>query len=201
MSYNPNIPQATDDLSVSQGQLLGNFQQLDTIFGIEHYPYSNLTSNVGFHNQVTTPNYVANPPTGNPPVTTTAPIFYGFTIGNADLQFSRGINNAVPSPLTRVNSPATPVPLGPSNTGDIFDFTGLTNAAFSMVAYDSTTLSSLRQGWGFWNGTAFSPFIMSANALSPPLVFQSTGNILQVLNQSVGSLNNVYWSLEFWRLA
>lgn len=36
MSYNPAIPQATDRPSVSQGQILTNFNQINTQFGIEH---------------------------------------------------------------------------------------------------------------------------------------------------------------------
>jgi hypothetical protein len=32
MSYNPNIPQPTDNISVSQGQILTNFTQLNQVF-------------------------------------------------------------------------------------------------------------------------------------------------------------------------
>ena len=36
MSYQPNIPQATDRPSVSQGDILTNFQELNTQIGTEH---------------------------------------------------------------------------------------------------------------------------------------------------------------------
>ena len=36
MSYLPNIPQASDNPSVSQGDLLGNFQSLNTAFNLNH---------------------------------------------------------------------------------------------------------------------------------------------------------------------
>lgn len=49
MSYNPNIPQATDDLSDSQGDILQNFLALDTSFGRDHLPFSNLTADNGKH--------------------------------------------------------------------------------------------------------------------------------------------------------
>jgi len=52
MSYSPNMPLATDDPSVSQGQLLTNFAQLNTIFNTDHVTYDALADN-GEHLQVT----------------------------------------------------------------------------------------------------------------------------------------------------
>lgn len=40
MTYSPNIPQATDIPSQSQAQLLTNFQQLNTIFDLNHVTYN-----------------------------------------------------------------------------------------------------------------------------------------------------------------
>lgn len=58
MSYNPNIPQSTDPISQSQSQILTNFSQANTAFGIDH---TNLAtaSNQGFHKQVTYQNVSA----------------------------------------------------------------------------------------------------------------------------------------------
>jgi hypothetical protein len=36
MPYNQNIPQATDNPSQSQAQLLGNFQEIQTLIGVNH---------------------------------------------------------------------------------------------------------------------------------------------------------------------
>ncbi len=47
--YLPDIPQATDLISVSQGQLLTNFQTLNTGFGIDHYEFNNATTDRGKH--------------------------------------------------------------------------------------------------------------------------------------------------------
>lgn len=44
MTFNPNIPQATDLISVSQGQLLTNNQQLDTLFDIDHVTWDDATT-------------------------------------------------------------------------------------------------------------------------------------------------------------
>lgn len=49
MSFNPNIPQSTDDLSDSQGDLLQNNLALDASFGRDHLPFSNLTADNGKH--------------------------------------------------------------------------------------------------------------------------------------------------------
>ena len=45
MTYTANTPQSSDDPSVSQGQLLTNFQQLDTVFGNNHVAYSAASDN------------------------------------------------------------------------------------------------------------------------------------------------------------
>jgi len=44
MTYNPNIPNASDILSVSQGQLKTNFQQVNTIFSKNHVTFNNATT-------------------------------------------------------------------------------------------------------------------------------------------------------------
>lgn len=51
--YTPNIPQPSDDPSVSQNQILENFQTLDTAFSQDHGAYNSATE--GLHHQVTFP--------------------------------------------------------------------------------------------------------------------------------------------------
>ena len=51
MTYNPNIPQASDRPSISQGQLLINAQQLNNIFNVNHSAFASLT-NAGKHTYV-----------------------------------------------------------------------------------------------------------------------------------------------------
>lgn len=53
MAYNSNIPQPTDQLSVSQGDLLANFQALATILNPN-------TGSATFINQVAAPTFPAN---------------------------------------------------------------------------------------------------------------------------------------------
>lgn len=64
MVYNPNIPQGTDNLSTSQAQMLDNFGQLNTQFGIDHIPFNNSGVNgTGFHKKVTFSTVLAADPT------------------------------------------------------------------------------------------------------------------------------------------
>jgi hypothetical protein len=58
MTFTPNIPQATDDPSVSQGQILSNFQVLNNVYGTigDHYPWTDTNGGeIGKHAKVTFP--------------------------------------------------------------------------------------------------------------------------------------------------
>lgn len=56
MTFDPAIPQATDLLSNSQQDLLDNFSQLNTQFGIDHTAFNTGSGNGdGFHKKVTFP--------------------------------------------------------------------------------------------------------------------------------------------------
>lgn len=52
MSYNANIPQATDLISQSQGQLLNNFSQANIAFGVDHTAFD-VAANQGKHKKAT----------------------------------------------------------------------------------------------------------------------------------------------------
>jgi hypothetical protein len=62
MTYNPNIPNATDNISVSQNDLKINFQQLENIFDNDHYTWDfATTANRGAHRQVNFKLPIADP--------------------------------------------------------------------------------------------------------------------------------------------
>lgn len=64
MTFNPNIPQANDIISSSQPQILTNFSQLNTLFGIDHVEYNNATAaNRGKHTKITYVQQGADPAT------------------------------------------------------------------------------------------------------------------------------------------
>lgn len=53
ITYNPSIPQATDLISQSQGQILANFGQLNSQFGVDHTAFNTGSGNGdGFHKKV-----------------------------------------------------------------------------------------------------------------------------------------------------
>lgn len=65
MTYNPNIPQGSDNLSASQVQLLANMGQLNSQFGIDHVAFNTGSGNgTGFHSKVTLLEQVSDPATG-----------------------------------------------------------------------------------------------------------------------------------------
>ncbi len=51
--FNPDIPQSQDDLSVSQGDLLTNFTQLNTQFSVNHVAFNDAGADKGKHKFVT----------------------------------------------------------------------------------------------------------------------------------------------------
>jgi len=60
MAYNENIPQATDKLSVSQGQLLANFQAIKTLIDVNHEDFA--VAAQGKHKQVDFTDQTSNLP-------------------------------------------------------------------------------------------------------------------------------------------
>ena len=64
MTFNPNIPQPNDIPSQSQAQILTNFQQLNTVFDVDHVPFNDGTAaNRGKHDQSTYIELGADPTT------------------------------------------------------------------------------------------------------------------------------------------
>ncbi len=56
ITYNPAIPQPTNLISASQPQVLTNFAQLNTQFGVDHSPfYTGSGNGTGLHKKVTSP--------------------------------------------------------------------------------------------------------------------------------------------------
>lgn len=132
MTYNPNIPQATDNPSTSQGQILSNFQQLNDQFGTDlttgnggdHILFSS-TINNGAHNRVK----FLDQSGASTPVKQAGPnqiLFYGKT------------NSGVTMPYyTRDNIPLNPA-MGPSNEWPVSPIKAY--ASFTTVAATGTSV-------------------------------------------------------------
>lgn len=67
MTFNAAIPQSSDDPSVSQGQILTNFSELDTVFDVDHVPFtSGVGAGGGRHDRVVFNNVAAAPGLASP---------------------------------------------------------------------------------------------------------------------------------------
>lgn len=199
-----NIPQPGDLLSFSQGQLLSNNAALSSIFGIDHYPFVDTSASQGFHNKVTTPLIGG----GTHPTTVANPVFYGMTetqVGSSLpiglIEYSRGPNNAVPSPVTTMQSSATAIVLAPTATTNVIDFTGLARCYGMLYAGDlnSVDVSAPYNMVAFvsWTGT-----VITISLIVQPNVAQilpsKLGNILQIKAGTV-SVTGLYWTFQLLR--
>jgi hypothetical protein len=52
MSYQPNIPTGSVPLNQDYLNIKGNFQQLDTVYTIDHVPYTDTSSELGYHTAI-----------------------------------------------------------------------------------------------------------------------------------------------------
>lgn len=99
MSFNKNIPQPTDRLAKSQQDLLSNNLQLNTSFGINHYPFDDVTSNNGKHTYVQLVNRLLIPPMLSAGEDT---LYTKATTGQGELYFTRD-NSGVEVQMTNLN--------------------------------------------------------------------------------------------------
>lgn len=202
MVYTRNQPISMDDLDISQPFLATNTNAADDSFGIDHYQFSDLTVNNGFHNKVTTPVFVDSPPTGLPPVTVANPVLYGFqnSANVGVLQYTRGPNNAVPTPLTSLQAPAAGINLPNGNTSDVLDFNGLPGTLCKLYAASMTATPASNEFYVVWNGTTLTS-ISPVSSSAVRIQAQASGTILQIKNSSGSNLTSVVWTLEFKRIS
>jgi len=198
--YQPGIPTGTVDLDVDYLNIQGNFTQANVVYGTDHYPFNNATSNQGFHNLVTTPPVVNSPPDGLPPTTTANPKIYAYQQypSMGVLHYSRGPTNAVPTALTSIHSSSTPISLIAGATTNVLDFTGFSFAICRIIAMNDVAAankSQLEQNI-YWSQNVFSGFLAQINLLKAT----NSGNILQIQNNTAGTLSNVYWTLQIIRI-
>lgn len=200
MPFLNNIPQPGDKLKNSQGQLLGNNQQLDASFLIDHYTFSDATTDNGKHHQVTTIDQVTAPT-----IIADEPKMYGLKQAGSNLpviQYSRYWNSAlmigsVPTPLTALQSPATPLTINSASNATLFDFSGIARA-FGFLYAGDTALNNFNATPFMWTGTVFRFF--EAQSGASPLQFLDGGaGLLLVRNNAGFAQNNVYWTIELKR--
>lgn len=198
MPFTRDIPQANDLISVSQSQILNNFNGSDDSFGIDHYAFSNTSGNSGFHNKVTQPLIVGSVH----PTTTTNPVIYAMqdSTNLGVIQYSKGPSDAIPSPITFLQSPTAPIVMNPGDTINIFNFTDLSRAFCSLrvgnfevgqLTLNSSEVMFVNNGFFAFNSYANSGSILGIT---------SSGRRLQVINNTGLTLNQVRWTLQFYRV-
>jgi len=95
MAYDQNIPQPTDTPAASQPQLLANFQEINTLLGVNHVAFN--LADQGKHKWVTFPEQVVAPAT----LATEVALFgiQSAETGIEELTYRRA-NNGVQIPIT-----------------------------------------------------------------------------------------------------
>lgn len=124
MTYLPNIPQPTDNLSVSQGNIQGNFAQSNTLFSIDHLPFTDASDEQGYHLLLHQGAGLANPVSG--------PTFRTKTLDNGTLDNFPGsiskVNQLFPANYTPVymagNGPTDTQLFTKTGNGTVFQLTG-----------------------------------------------------------------------------
>ncbi len=199
MAFNKNIPQPNDDLSVSQVDLLNNNMQLNTSFGIDHYPFDDITVNNGFHNVVTEPLIIGSPPAHPATSATVCKIYTMKDSTNLPLlQYSRGASNAVPSPITNISNPLGGSSITGGATINLLDCTGLSMAFFNFYTFIKDVNNQQYTATIFFDGTGFRKFEVypAGGNVSTVLHIVFSGKIIQLMKPGVTATNTLYWTLE-----
>lgn len=199
--YQPGIPTGTVNLDVDYQNLQGNFEQANIVYGTDHYPFDNASPNLGRHNLVTTPPVVNNPPDGLPPSTPAGVCkFYGFQPYSAIglLQFSRGPNNAIPTPLTSLNG--GPISINSTETANIIDLAGVTRCMLMLSGFnDAPLLADKKPLNGF---VVFSQGTSNLNSIggAGSMFAVMTGTVLGIRNATPSTAGAYYWTITFIRI-
>jgi len=98
MTYNPSIPQANDDPTISQAQLLANFGIWNSSFSANHIPLTS-GANQGFHTSIFFPTPLGSDPNLSAPISSLYPKSNGTT---NELFFQNGATSANVKQLTNL---------------------------------------------------------------------------------------------------
>lgn len=103
MTYNPSIPQATDLISNSQAQILANFSQLNTQFGVDHVAFNTGSGNGdGTHKHITFDN-APTEPTVSGTISSIFPLLVG---SNQELFFKNAGSEYNATGKTQITGPS-----------------------------------------------------------------------------------------------
>lgn len=198
--YQPGIPTGTVNLDVDYLNLQGNFQQANIVYGTDHYPFDNATPNQGFHNLVTTPPVVNNPPDALPPATAAGILkLYAYQRYPAFgiLQWSRGPSNAIPTPLTSLHG--GPVSIASLATANIIDLAGMTRVMLMLSGFNDAPTSAEKKPLNAF--VAFSQGTSNVTAGGAGSMFAvMNGTVLGIRNATGTTAGSYYWTITFIRI-
>ncbi len=162
MTFNPNIPLATDFQDESQAQLLANNIALDASFENDHTRFSDTTANNGLHKQVTLYQVEADPALSFP-----ATMLYSKNVG------------VTPNRLTNLYYATNPE----TGSASYLQMTNLTPIAFANTGvgkgtgYVLLTPWNIVYMWGTTNVPIQSPVIVFPVAVFPAGLTNSTYSV------------------------
>lgn len=206
MTFTPSTPLETDFIDESQPILRANFEELDAVFDVDHYKFSDATGDKGKHNSVTTPNQGSHLSTA-----ANEPKFYGYqrASGLGVMQWSRPGSDGTPTPLTNFSGTIASLTTASAGTA-ILNFAGLARTSgFLHISADAGTHNNIGQIYPvLFNGVRLVMSISGSvneplgllNPGSPTIyMFRNGDDELRV--QAVNAtLTNVWWTLSFERL-
>lgn len=166
MVFNPNIPQASDPLSISQGDLLQNNTDLEAWSDVDHFPFSDAGSDLGKHDKVTLPERAA-PTTGADELA-----MYSKDVAGSTELFVRKESNGVEIQMTSGTAPAGLIAYAQTNLAGVLQGTPLGIASV-------TVLTSSTFQFNFTTAQATSTYVVNATTVLSSVVTPSTAVVSQ----------------------
>lgn len=192
MTYTRNIPISGDSLGGTRDRIRTNFQQIDTVMAVNHVAFN--SSGEGKHKFVQTPDQTADVASGvNEPVLYAKSIF-GTNLGV--LQYSRGGSNAVPTPVTNLQSTSAPLNLAGSTALSVFDYVNIPRSMGIFMYMGKKGTDVTGSAYVIWTGTTLIAQTLSSTS---GVTISVSGSILQISNNNATAMTDLYWTLDLKR--
>ena len=190
-------PIATDFLSVSQPKLKTNTNDFDDAIGVDHVAASSASGNAGKHTIIQHVEEASIPSTTDDLKTFT----YEPLSALGPLLYNRKENDAIPTPLSCLQSGSAAITIAPSGTSNILDFSGMPycyGLVFITADFSSATRFPLYNF--FWDGSAGYTSLITPSVVNLIIAEFSTSTLR--LRNPVGSstYSNLAWTVEFKRI-
>lgn len=177
MTYNPNIPQANDRIADSQPVILQNFQSLNTIYGTDHYPYDDASTNATKHKHITLPDQAVAPGVLPTPAASNCAIFSTTVAANT-------------YPLLRKDGTTTNYQLMPIKAYALFTAVNLLNPTSLFTLPYANVSAITRVSQGIYQITFIDP-LPSVNYGAITVIQGNLGNSTNILRNTTNATTSV----------